>query len=80
MACRLIGAKPLSELMLPYCQLDPAEYITLKLCLNSNVIIHRNALENVLSEMVAILSQCVDVASLLGSVVLAMHIALGIVK
>ena len=26
MACRLSGAKPLSEPMLPYCQLDPKEY------------------------------------------------------
>ena len=27
MACRLFGAKPLSEPMLPYCQLDPKEHI-----------------------------------------------------
>ena len=30
MACRLFGAKPLSEPMLPYCQLDPKEHISVK--------------------------------------------------
>ena len=30
MACRLFGAKPLSEPMLPYCQLDPTEHISMK--------------------------------------------------
>ena len=30
MACRLIGAKPLSEPMLDYCQLDPCEHISMK--------------------------------------------------
>ena len=30
MACRLVGAKPLSEPMLPYCQLDPKEHILMK--------------------------------------------------
>ena len=30
MACRLFGAKPSSEPMLPYCQLDPKECISLK--------------------------------------------------
>ena len=33
MACRLFGAKPLSEPMLPYCQLDPKEHISVKFCL-----------------------------------------------
>ena len=33
MACRLFGAKPLSEPMLPYSQLDPKELISLKLYL-----------------------------------------------
>ena len=28
MACRLFGTKPLSEPMLPYCQLTPGEYIS----------------------------------------------------
>ena len=31
MACRLIGAKPLSEPMLDYCQLDPCEHISMKI-------------------------------------------------
>ena len=30
MACRLFDAKPLSEPMLPYCQLDPKEHISIK--------------------------------------------------
>ena len=30
MACRLFGAKPLSEPMLPYCQLNPKEHISVK--------------------------------------------------
>ena len=30
MACRLDGAKPLSEPMLTYCQLDPKEHISMK--------------------------------------------------
>ena len=30
MACRLLGAKPLSEPMLTYCQLEPKEYISMK--------------------------------------------------
>ena len=30
MACRLIGAKPLSETMLPYCQQDSKEHISVK--------------------------------------------------
>ena len=33
MACHLFGAKPLSEPMLPYCQLDPKEHISVKLYL-----------------------------------------------
>ena len=30
MACRLLGAKPLPELMLTYCQLDPQEQSSVK--------------------------------------------------
>ena len=33
MACRLFGAKPLSEPMPPCCQLDPKEHISVKFCL-----------------------------------------------
>ena len=61
MAGRLFGAKPLSEPMLPDCQLDPKEYISEKCISNSKVFIQENALENVICEMAAILSrpQCV---------------------
>ena len=34
MACRLFGAKPLFEPLLPYCQLDPKEHILVKSHLN----------------------------------------------
>ena len=34
MACRLIGAKPLYEAMLLYCQLDPKEHTSVKFYLN----------------------------------------------
>ena len=30
MACRLFGAKPLFEIVLPFCQLDPKEHISMK--------------------------------------------------
>ena len=33
MACRLLGAKPLSEPMVPYCWLDPKKHISVKFCL-----------------------------------------------
>ena len=36
MACRLIGAKPLSEPMLDYCQLDPCEHISVKILSKCN--------------------------------------------
>ena len=59
MANRLFGAKPLSEPMLPYCQLDPKEHISVKFHLKS---IQVNALENVICKMAAISSQpqCVN--------------------
>ena len=43
MACRLFGAiNPLSETMLPYCQLDHKEHISVKLYLNSKVFLTRS--------------------------------------
>ena len=53
MACRLFGAKPLPESMLPYCQLD----LKNKLHWNSNtkLFIQENSSENVVCEMAAIL-------------------------
>ena len=61
MACRLIGAKPLSEPMLDYCQLDPCEHISVKSNQNTTIFIEENARENVVCEMAFILSrpQCV---------------------
>ena len=58
MACRLDGAKPLSEPMLEYC------YIQWNINQNSCDFIQENSFENVLWEMAAILSwpQCVNVA------------------
>ena len=57
MACRLSGAKPLSEPMLPYYQLDPQEYISVNLIQNSQVFIQGNSLEYVVCEMATILSR-----------------------
>ena len=53
MACHLVGAKPLSEPMLEYHQLDPKEQTTISY--------QENAFEKVVCEMAAILSppQCV---------------------
>ena len=69
MACRLCGAKPFSETMLPYCQLDPKEHISVKLYLKFKSFHSRNLFENVLSEMAAILSraQCVKAIAFWGS-------------
>ena len=44
MVCRLFGDKPLSEPMLPYCQLGRKEHISVKFIQNS--IYQENALEN----------------------------------
>ena len=62
MACRLFGAKPLSEPMLPCCQLDHEDHISVKFYSNSKVLIHENAVENVVCKMAAIVSrsQCVN--------------------
>ena len=62
MACHLIGAKPLSEPMPDYCQLDPWEHISMKINQNTAIFIEENAHENVVYEMASILSrpQCVN--------------------
>ena len=57
MACRLLGAKPLSEPMLAYCILDPTEHILMNFFQNSKVFIQGNTLENVVCVMAAILSR-----------------------
>ena len=57
MACRLVGAKPLSETILEYSQLDLYEQTSVKFNQNSNVFIQGNALENVDCEVAFILSR-----------------------
>ena len=57
LACCLFGTKPLSEPMMPYCQLDSTEHISVKFYLNLEVFSQGNVLENVVYQMVAILSQ-----------------------
>ena len=65
MACRLVGAKPLSESLLDYCQLDPCEHISMKFETKYNNFIDKNAFENAVWKMAAILSwpQCVKLVS-----------------
>ena len=61
MACRLDGAKPLSETMLDYCYLNPYEQTSVKFQSEFKHFIHENALENVVCEIASILSrpQCI---------------------
>ena len=55
MASCLFGTKPISEPMLPYCQLDPKEHISVKFYLKFKTFIQENALENTVCEMAVIL-------------------------
>ena len=67
MACRLVGAKPLSEPLLEYCELDHWEQKSVKWTIgnknqwnlnrNSNIFIQENAFENIVWKMTAILSR-----------------------
>ena len=57
MAYCLFDAKPLPEPMLNYCQLDTYEQISVKFNSNYKIVIHENALENVVCEMAIILSR-----------------------
>ena len=57
MAYRLFGAKPLSEPMLPYCQLDLKEYISENYCFEIQKFSLKKSLENVVCEMAVILSR-----------------------
>ena len=61
----ICDAKPSSEPMLPYYQLDPEEHISV-IFFNSQVFIEENALENVVCKMMAILSrsQCIKTCAL----------------
>ena len=54
MACRLFGAKPLSEPMLGNCQLDPWEQNPVKI---QSKFLQENALENAVCKTAAILSR-----------------------
>ena len=55
MACRLFGAKPLSEPMLLYCQLDPNKHISVKSYLKFKSFHPRKCtFENAVCEMAAI--------------------------
>ena len=47
MVCRLLGAKPLSDAMLAYCQLDPWELISVKFYQNTTIVIENSELEKV---------------------------------
>ena len=54
MACRLIGAKPLSKPMLGYSQLNKLQWAINQ---NTKIFIQENALENVVWKIAAILSR-----------------------
>ena len=57
MACRLFGAKTLSEPVLCYCQLDPKEQPSVKFNQNTKLFILKNASDNIACEKAAILSK-----------------------
>ena len=65
MACRLIGAKPLSAPMLIYRLSDPLEQISMKFKSKLEIFYSIYTFENVVCEMGVILSrpQCVNVTS-----------------
>ena len=56
MACRLFGAKPLPEPTLTYCQPALRNKLQWNWNPNTNIFIQENVYENVVGEMVAILS------------------------
>ena len=56
MRCHLFGAKPLSKLVMVYCQLDPSEQTSVKLYQNTKLFIHENASECIVFDMATILS------------------------
>ena len=65
MACRLFGAKPLSEPMLNYCQLETCKHISMTFWSNTTVCIEENAFESVICKMASILTlpQCFKFAT-----------------
>ena len=54
MAYRLVGAKPLSKLMLKYCLFDHWQQISVKSYSKLIILIQENAFENVAWKMAAI--------------------------
>ena len=61
MACRPVGAKPLSEAMMEYCQLDPYEQTSMKFQSRCSFA-DKNLRENVVWKIAAIMYrlQCVN--------------------
>ena len=58
MACRLVGAKPLSKPMMGYCQFDPPGTNSSGILhRNWNIFIQENTFENVVSKIATISSQ-----------------------
>ena len=57
MACPLFGAQPLSKPVLGCCQVDPYEQTSVKFESKHKIFIDKNVFENVICEMVAILSR-----------------------
>ena len=55
MACRLVSAKPLSEPMLQFGELDPSEKKLINFKRNSNIFTEEKALENFVCEMASTL-------------------------
>ena len=53
MACRLVGAEPLSESVLKYFLLNPQEQISVQFNQNSYIFIPENAIENVVCNFVS---------------------------
>ena len=55
--CRLLGAKPLSELMMTYCQLDPTEHMSMKYHLKCKSFLSRKCIWECRLQMTVILSR-----------------------
>ena len=63
MACRLLGAKPLPQPTMTFCQLNPEDPTPMKSESKCKIFIHENESENVVCEMTAIVSRshCVNI-------------------
>ena len=65
MACGPVGSKPLSKLMLSFCQSGNLEHNTSNFNQNTELFIHENAYENIVWEKAAILSRGDDLSIIL---------------